>query len=70
MSKDFKSIIEFNEYTVNEGGYRHLPLDIKLNVIENLEFEQLTVCDAVTEHYNYFKEKVNYNQNDCCNLSL
>lgn len=65
-----KGIVTFNDYTVKEGGYRHLPLDKKLNILEKLEFKELSVCDDVLEHYNYFKENVNFNKNDCCNLDL
>lgn len=27
-----------------------------------------TVCEDVTEHYEYWKENYNYNKKDCCNL--
>ena len=62
--------ITFDNYTVKEGGYRHLPLDLKLEVLNQLNFRKLTVCDDVQEHYDYFKDSVNYNKNDCCNLNI
>lgn len=65
-----KGYVNVDEYTVKEGGYRHLPLDVKLRELEKLDFKELTVCDDVQEHYDYFHENVNYNPDDCCNLRL
>lgn len=65
-----KEHITFKDYTVKEGGYRHLPLDKKLEILTKLQFKEMTVCDDVQEHYDYFKEKYNHNPNDCCNLRL
>ena len=62
--------INVDDYTVKEGGYRHLPLDVKLDVLEKLDFKELSVCDDVQEHYDYFHENVNHNPKDCCNLDL
>ena len=70
LKNELKDVVTFNKYTVNEGGYRHLRLSEKLNILNKLEFKQLSVCDDVKEHYNYFKKYLNYNQNDCCNLRL
>lgn len=61
--------IDIEDYKVKENGYRHLELQDKLNIIDKLDFKEITVCDSVAEHYHYFKENVNYNPNDCCNLS-
>lgn len=69
-SKLLKDFITFTDYTVKEGGYRHLPLETKLSVLDQLSFKEITVCDDVTSHYNYFKENINHNPNDCCNLTL
>ena len=70
LEKVLKGIVTFSDYSVKEGGYRHLPLDKKLNVLSMLDFPELSVCDDVNEHYNYFKENVNFNRDDCCNLTL
>lgn len=64
---DFMS---FNKYVINEGGYKHLRLTEKLNTLKKLQFKELSVCDDVKEHYNYFKKYLNYNTEDCCNLRL
>lgn len=62
--------INSDDYVLKEGGYRHLLLDKKLEVLDKLCFKEITVCDDVQEHYDYFKENFNHNKNDCCNLTL
>ena len=64
------NFMSFNKYVINEGGYKHLRLTEKLNILKKLEFKELSVCDDVKEHYNYFKNYLNYNKEDCCNLRL
>ena len=68
LEKELEQFVTFNDYTIKEGGYRHLPLDKKLKVLNKLHFKEMTVCDDVQEHYDYFQENYNYNKNDCCNL--
>ena len=68
LEKELEQVVTFNDYTIKEGGYRHLPLDKKLKVLNKLHFKEMTVCDDVQEHYDYFQENYNYNKNDCCNL--
>lgn len=68
MVENLKDFIKFNEYTVKEGGYRHLTLNKKLKILSKLDFKEITVCDDVNEHYNYFKKYINNNPYDCCNL--
>lgn len=61
--------IDYSEYTVKQSGYRHLPLDKKIIYLSKITgFDQVSVCEDVTEHYEYWKEAVNYNKEDCCNL--
>lgn len=61
---------DYTQYTVRHGGYWHLPLERKLELLDNLEFREISVCDDVPEHYTYFKEHVNSNPRDCCNLRI
>lgn len=68
--KGLKQIIDLKEYTVKEGGCRHLPLKKKLSILSKLKFQQLTVCEDVPKHYDYFTKYINYNKNDCCNLTI
>lgn len=67
ISKAFD--IDFSEYTLKEGGYRHLPLDKKLEYLGKIHgFDEHSVCDDVEDHYEYFKANYNSNPDDCCNL--
>lgn len=61
--------IDFSEYTVKQGGYRHLPLEKKIEYIKRIHgFKEMTVCDDEDMAYQYWKEHFNHNKNDCCNL--
>lgn len=63
--------LDYSKYTHKEGGYYHLPLEIKKKLICKINgFEQISVCEDCTEAYNYWKTHVNYNPRDCCNLSF
>jgi len=70
MKKDLKDFINFREYSHKEGGYQHLPLSKKVKILKKLNFKELTVCDDVQSHYDYFKKNINFNRYDCCNLRL
>ena len=61
--------IDYTPYTVKQGGYRHLPLEKKIELLKNITgFDQVSVCEDETEAYEYWKAHVNPNPNDCCNL--
>lgn len=61
--------LDYSEYTVKQSGYNHLPLDKKIKYLERITgFRELTVCEDETEAYLYWKENVNPNKDDCCNL--
>lgn len=61
--------IDYREYTVKQSGYRHLPLEKKIGYLEHITgFRELTVCEDESEAYMYWKEHVNPNKDDCCNL--
>lgn len=61
--------IDYSDYTLKSGGYQHLPLEKKVEYLKNITgFKELSVCEDVTEHYEYWKNNVNYNKDDCCNL--
>lgn len=64
-------MMDFSEYTVKQSGYSHLPLESKIKYLSMVTgFRELTVCDDVTEHYEYWKNNINSNPNDCCNLRM
>ena len=60
--------ISYEDYTLKEGGYNHLPLYLKQNYLKRIQFKNISVCEDVNEHYNYFKHYYNPNSEDCCNL--
>lgn len=70
IKKEMEHITNVNAYTLSENGYNHLPLQEKLSVLKKLKFKELSVCDDVQEHYDYFEKNINFNPNDCCNLTL
>ena len=60
--------IDYSKYTVSQSGYKHLPLDEKKKIVSKIKIPTITVCEDVTEHYEYWKEHFNPNKEDCCNL--
>ena len=62
--------IDYSEYTLKQSGYEHLPLEKKIEYLKLLDRskKQITVCEDVSEHYEYWKENFNPNKEDCCNL--
>lgn len=61
--------LDYSEYTVKQSGYEHLPLVKKIEYLAKITgFEELSVCEDVTHHYEYWRECVNHNKEDCCNL--
>ena len=60
--------VDFSKYTLKEGGYSHLPLEEKIRILEKIKGMRITVCEDVQSHYEYWRDNVNPNPNDCCNL--
>lgn len=61
--------VDYSDHVIKEGGYDHLPLYRKIELLEGVKgFDQVTVCEDVTEHYEFFRDNINHNRNDCCNL--
>lgn len=61
--------LDYSEYIVKQSGYEHLPLYRKIEFLSKVTgFDQLSVCEDVTDHYEYWREAVNFNKEDCCNL--
>ena len=61
--------LDYTEYTVKQSGYQHLPLSRKIEYLSKVTgFDEVSVCEDVTEHYEYWKEAVNFSKDDCCNL--
>ena len=61
--------LDYSDYTVKQSGYEHLPLAKKIEYLSKVTgFDEVSVCEDVSEHYEYWKECVNWNKDDCCNL--
>lgn len=60
--------IDYSKHTLKESGYSHLPLEEKTRILSKIKIPTISVCEDVTEHYDYWKNNVNPNKNDCCNL--
>jgi len=60
--------IDYKKHTIKEGGYSHLPLEYKKEIISKVKIPSISVCEDVTEHYEYWKGNYNPNKDDCCNL--
>jgi DNA repair photolyase len=68
IRKWFGDMVDFSDYIVKQSGYCHLPLEIKQELIKNIHFKQVTVCEDESRAYEYWKSNFNPNPEDCCNL--
>ena len=70
--KDTQLPIDLSLYTHFNAGYKHLPLNVKRAYLHQLQggFSEISVCEDVAEHYEYWQNNVNHNPNDCCNLKI
>lgn len=67
IQKWFK--INYDDYTIKQNGYRHLPLEKKKELIKRITgFKYISVCEDEDNAYNYWREHFNPDRNDCCNL--
>lgn len=61
--------LDYSEWTVHHAGYDHLPLEKKIEALARITgFDEVSVCEDEDRAYAYFKECVNHNKEDCCNL--
>lgn len=61
--------IDYTAYTLRQGGYYHLPLEHKIELINKITgFSEITVCEDESSAYLYWQNNVNHNPDDCCNL--
>ena len=60
--------IDYSKYTVAQSGYHHLPLEEKIRILDKVKIPVKTICEDVSEHYEYWQNNVNPNKDDCCNL--
>lgn len=63
--------VDLKPYTLTKNGYKHLPLAVKKKLIARITgFKQISVCEDVYGHWLYWKENLNSNPDDCCNLRV
>ena len=61
--------LDYSFYTVKHGGYRHLPLWAKKMYLADVTgFKEVTVCEDEDRAYEYWRNNVNPQPDDCCNL--
>lgn len=61
--------IDYSEYTVKQSGYLHMPLEKKIEYLKNITgFSQVSVCEDESTAYEYWRNNINFNPDDCCNL--
>lgn len=62
--------INYDDYTLRYGGYLNLQLDHKIKLLTNIKSnKQISVGEYVKPHYEYFRDNVNFNKQDCCNVA-
>ena len=70
IEKSFTEI-DYSRYKHIEGGYRHLELSDKIELIKLVNgIKEVSVCEDCTQAYEYWKSNINCNANDCCNLKI
>lgn len=62
--------VDLSRYSLISAGYRHLPLAAKRQILDRIRFPQVSVCEDVPEHWDYWRTHTNANPDDCCNLNL
>ena len=62
--------IDYSKYTLRECGYRHLSMDEKRRILRKITIPNVTVCEDVPKHYEFWRQHVNPNPDDCCNLRI
>ena len=72
IEKWIGGLIDMTPYTIKRCGYRHLGLEEKIRRLDALRAAlpgcEFTVCEDVPEHWSYWRDNVNVNRKDCCNL--
>lgn len=63
--------IDYSPYKIQQNGYSHLPLETKIHYLEKITgYKEMTVCEDESRAYEYWKEYVNHDKDDCCNLRI
>lgn len=63
--------IDYTPYTVKQSGYLHRTLEDKREHMKWIwGFKEVSVCEDESEAYEFWKNNVNHNPEDCCNLRI
>ena len=63
--------IDYTPYTVKQSGYLHRTLEDKKELLNGISgFKEVSVCEDETDAYEFWKNNVNHNPDDCCNLRI
>lgn len=68
VKKWFGEMVDFSNHIIKQGGYLHLPLEMKKELMKGIKFKEISVCEDEDSAYEYWKNNFNPNKNDCCNL--
>lgn len=60
--------IDYTPYKVKRNGYQHLTLKDKKELVKQIKYKEMSVCEDESMAYVYWKYHFNHNPNDCCNL--
>jgi DNA repair photolyase len=66
--KNWFPYIDYARYTLNHGGYLHLPLHEKRRLLDKIALPNISIGEHVPAHHEFFRKYLNPNKNDCCNL--
>ena len=62
--------IDYSRYVLKQSGYKHLRLADKMEILKKIKIPEISVCEDFSEHYLFWRENVNPNRADCCNLRV
>lgn len=63
--------VDLSVYCENHAGYDHMPLAGKRALLSKITgFGEVSVCEDVPGHQAYWRDHVNANPDDCCNLRV
>lgn len=61
--------IDTKPYTRRHAGYNHLRLYTKREMVDRIK-KEVSVCEDVPDHFEWWRDNVNANPDDCCNLKF
>lgn len=63
--------VDLSVYCEHNAGYEHMPLAGKIQLLRAVRgFKEVTVCEDVEGHQEWWRTHINANPDDCCNLRI